>query len=78
MTIQSTKCQQKKLDDPAGVIENWLKNRNTIEFWGLWEQMNNPNFIPLELEEFRNETLPKNNTATKLKQSIDQKQINQK
>lgn len=41
-------------DDAAGVIANWLRNRNTIEYLGLWEQMNNPNFNPLEFEEFRN------------------------
>lgn len=40
-------------DDPAGVIGNWLRNRNTIEFLGLWEQMNNPSFKPLEFEEFK-------------------------
>mgnify|MGYP004546701399 FL=1 len=40
-------------DDPAGVIANWLRNRNTIEYLGLWEQMNNPSFNPLEFEEFK-------------------------
>ena len=33
-------------DDASGVIANWLRNRNTIEYLGLWEQMNNPNFNP--------------------------------
>lgn len=40
-------------DDASGVIANWLRNRNTIEYLGLWEQMNNPNFNPLEFEGFR-------------------------
>lgn len=40
-------------DDPAGVVANWLRNRNTIEYLGLWEQMNNPSFNPLEFEEFK-------------------------
>ena len=40
-------------DDPAGVISNWLRNRNTIEYLGLWEEMNNPAFNPLEFEEFK-------------------------
>ena len=40
-------------DDAAGVISNWLRNRNTIEYLGLWEQMNNPSFNPLEFEEFK-------------------------
>lgn len=41
-------------DDASGVIANWLRNRNTIEYLGLWEQMNNPNFNPIEFEGFRN------------------------
>jgi hypothetical protein len=28
------------------LISNWLRNRNTIEFLGLWEQINNPALIP--------------------------------
>ena len=26
------------------IIKNWLRNRNTIEFLGIWEQLNNPYF----------------------------------
>lgn len=40
-------------DDPAGVVGNWLRNRNTIDYLGLWEEMFNPNFKLLEFEEFR-------------------------
>lgn len=32
------------------IIQNWLRNRNTIELLGFWEQMYNPNFKPLEFE----------------------------
>ncbi len=35
------------------VIQNWMRNRNTIEFLGIWEQLNNPEFKPLEFEGFR-------------------------
>lgn len=35
------------------IIQNWLRNRNTIELLGFWEQMYNPNFKPLEFEGFR-------------------------
>ena len=28
------------------IIQNWLRNRNTIEFLGIWEQLNNPDFNP--------------------------------
>ena len=32
------------------VISNWLRNRNTIEFLGIWEQFNNPGFNPIEFD----------------------------
>lgn len=35
------------------LIRNWLRNRNTIEFLGIWEQLNNPNFKPVEFDGFR-------------------------
>jgi hypothetical protein len=35
------------------VIQNWMRNRNTIEFLGIWEQLNNPNFKHLEFDAFR-------------------------
>jgi len=37
------------------IIQNWLRNRNTIELLGFWEQLYNPNFKPLEFEGFRKE-----------------------
>lgn len=35
-----------KSDDPSAVIQNWLRNRNVIEFLGLWESLHNPDFTP--------------------------------
>jgi|ERR1019366_8036306 hypothetical protein len=35
------------------IIQNWLRNRNTIELLGFWELMYNQNFKPLEFEGFR-------------------------
>jgi hypothetical protein len=35
------------------LIANWLRNRNTIEFLGLWEQLNNPGFNPIEFDGIR-------------------------
>ena len=35
------------------VIQNWMRNRNTIEFLGIWEGLNNEAFNPLEFEGFR-------------------------
>ena len=36
------------------VIQNWMRNRNTVEFLGMWESLNNAEFKPLEFEGFRN------------------------
>lgn len=38
------------------IIQNWLRTRNAIEFCGLWEQLNNPNFKRIEFDAFRNES----------------------
>jgi len=35
------------------IIQNWLRNRTTIEFLGIWEQLNNPGFKPIEFDGFR-------------------------
>ena len=35
------------------IIQNWLRNRNTIEFLGIWEHLNNPDFNPIEFDGFR-------------------------
>lgn len=35
------------------LIRNWLRNRNTLEFLGIWEQLNNPDFKPVEFDGFR-------------------------
>ncbi|MCQ2078407.1 MAG: KilA-N domain-containing protein [Bacteroidaceae bacterium] len=42
-------------EDPNGVIANWMRNRNTIEYLGLWEYLHNPNFKPTEFEGFRHQ-----------------------
>ncbi len=45
----------KNTEDPNSVIGNWMRNRNTIEFLGIWESLYNPNFNPIEFEGFRKE-----------------------
>ena len=35
------------------IIQNWLRNRNTIEFMGIWESLNNPGFKPIEFDGFK-------------------------
>ncbi len=43
----------KEPDRTDHVIQNWMRNRNTVEFLGIWEHLNNPGFKPLEFEGFR-------------------------
>ena len=46
----------KKPDHPDDVIRNWLRNRNTVEFLGIWEGLNNPSFNPVEFDGIRMQT----------------------
>lgn len=46
-------ARHKEPDRSDHVIQNWIRNRNTIEFLGIWERLNNPQFKPLEFEGFR-------------------------
>ena len=39
---------------PADVVKNWLRSRSTIEFLGLWEKINNPDFKLVEFDQFKN------------------------
>ena len=38
-----------------GILYNWLRNRNTIEFLGIWEQIYNPDFKPIEFDRFKSQ-----------------------
>ena len=51
--ISLTDIARYKSDDPTAVIQNWMRNRDVIEFLGLWEKLHNPEFKPLEFEGFR-------------------------
>lgn len=37
------------------IIQNWMRTMDTIDFLGIWEQINNPNFKPIEFEGFKNQ-----------------------
>lgn len=37
------------------IIQNWMRNRTTIEFLGIWEQLNNLGFNPIEFDGFRSQ-----------------------
>src|SRR5690554_4563903 len=51
--ISLTDIAKFKSDAPTPVIANWMRNRNTIEYLGIWETLYNPDFKPLEFEGFR-------------------------
>lgn len=53
--ISLTDIAKHKTDDSSAVIGNWMRNRNTIEFLGIWEILYNPNFKPLEFDGFKKE-----------------------
>jgi hypothetical protein len=36
--------------EPKDVVKNWLRSRTTIEFLGLWEKINNPDFKGVEFD----------------------------
>ena len=47
-------ARYKEPDRADHVIQNWMRNRNTVEFLGVWERLYNAGFKPLEFEGFRN------------------------
>ena len=48
-----TDMAKSKSDDAQQTISNWMRNRMTIEYLGLWEKLYNPDFKPFEFEGFR-------------------------
>ena len=48
-------AKYKNNDDPRFVIQNWMRNRNTLEYIGIWEVLNNPDFNRVQFDTFRNE-----------------------
>ena len=45
----------RNFDGAGALIEQWLKNKDTVLFLGVWERINNPSFNSLEFEGIRNE-----------------------
>jgi hypothetical protein len=46
-------ARYRNADATDDLIRNWLRNRNTIEFLGIWEQLHNPDFNPVEFDGIR-------------------------
>jgi hypothetical protein len=40
-------------DEPKDVVKNWLRNRSTVEYLGLWEKINNAAFKGVEFDSFK-------------------------
>ncbi len=53
--ISLTDIAKYKTTDPFIVVCNWMRNRNTLEYLGIWESLYNPNFKPIEFDRFRKE-----------------------
>jgi hypothetical protein len=49
-------AKYKNADDPRFIIQNWMRTRFTVEFLGIWEHLNNPNFNRVEFEAVKNES----------------------
>ena len=41
-------AKQANPDDPSGVIRNWMSNKNSFDYYSLWEELNNENFNSVE------------------------------
>jgi KilA-N domain. len=46
-------AKYKNPESPADIIKNWMRTRNTIEFLGIWERLNNPCFKLVEFDQFK-------------------------
>ncbi len=43
-------ARQKNPDEPKDVVKNWMRVKNTLEYLGLWESLNNPDFKGIEFD----------------------------
>ena len=41
-------ARQKNAQEPKDVVKNWMRQKNTLEYLGLWEKLYNPNFKGVE------------------------------
>lgn len=48
-------ARYKNAFEPKDVVANWMRLRNTIEYLGIWEQLNNPVFKGVEFDAFLHE-----------------------
>ena len=48
-------ARQKNPVEPKDVVKNWMRVKNTLEYLGLWEKLNNLNFKGVEFDPLLNE-----------------------
>lgn len=48
-------ARQKNPEEPKDVVKNWMRAKNTLEYLGLWEYLNNPDFKGVEFDPFLRE-----------------------
>ena len=53
--ISLTDIARYKSDEPSDVIKNWMRRKDTIEFLGLWESLNNMNFNSVEFDRIKSD-----------------------
>ncbi len=61
-------AKYKNSDRTDDLIRNWLRNRNTIEYLGIWEHLNNPDFNSVEFDGFRKQASLNSFTLRRLNQ----------
>ena len=52
------------------IIQNRLRNRNTIEFLGIWEHLNNPDFNPIEFDGIKKKMIKEGEPSKRLRKGI--------
>lgn len=48
-------ARKRTVENPGYIIQNWMRNRSTVDFLGLWEQLHKPDFNYLEFEAIKSE-----------------------
>lgn len=49
-------AKHRNADDPRFIIQNWMRTRSTVEFLGIWELLNNPDFNRVDFEAVKSES----------------------
>ncbi len=48
-------ARYKNNNEPKDIVKNWMRSRDTIEFLGIWERINNQKFKGVEFDSFKKE-----------------------